>query len=108
MFASFKYLMDENVDIAYASQMRRQRPDLVIRAIGEPGIPPKQTPDPDILIWCEEHEFILVTNNRKSMPGHLADHIAEGRHIPGIFILDPNCRIGQNINELILIADSYE
>jgi hypothetical protein len=37
--------MDENVDIAYATQMRRQRPDLVIRAIGEPGIPPKQTPD---------------------------------------------------------------
>ena len=99
MFASFKYLMDENVDIAYATQMRRQRPDLVIRAIGEPGIPPKQTPD---------HEFILVTNNRKSMPGHLADHVAEGRHIPGIFILDPNCSIGQNINELILIADSYE
>lgn len=106
MFASLKYLMDENVDIAYATQMRRQRPDLVIRAIGEPGIPPKQTPDPEILIWCEEHEFILVTNNRKSMPGHLADHMAEGRHIPGIFILDPNCSIGQNINELILIADS--
>ena len=27
--------------------------------------------------WCEIHEFILVTNNRKSMPKHLADHLAE-------------------------------
>ena len=30
MFASLKYLMDENVDIAYATQMRKQRPDLAV------------------------------------------------------------------------------
>lgn len=30
------------------------------------------------------HDFILVTNNRASMPGHLAAHLADGRHLPGI------------------------
>jgi len=30
MFASFKYLMDENVDIAYATQMRRQITELAV------------------------------------------------------------------------------
>jgi hypothetical protein len=43
------------------------------------------------------------------MPVHLADHIAEGRHMPGIFILNPNLSIGQNIQELILLAEySFE
>ncbi len=48
---------------------------------------------------------MLVTNNRTSMPVHLADHIAEGRHVPGIFILNPKLSMGQNIDELILIAE---
>ncbi len=39
------------------------------------------------------------------MPVHLADHIAEGRHVPGIFILNPKLSMGQNIDELILIAE---
>jgi hypothetical protein len=46
-----------------------------------------------------------VTNNRKSMPGHLRDHLAIDRHMPGIFLLNPELSIGQNIDELLLIAD---
>jgi hypothetical protein len=102
---ALKYLMDENVTPIYATQLRRKRPDLVIWAVGDIGTPPKSTLDPDILIWCEENGFILVTNNRKSMPVHLADNMAEGRHIPGIFILNSDLSIGQNIEELILIAE---
>jgi hypothetical protein len=39
------------------------------------------------------------------MPVHLTEHITQGRHVPGIFILNPSLSIGQNINELILIAE---
>jgi hypothetical protein len=49
------------------------------------GCPDYGTLDPDILIWCEENEFILVTNNRKSMPVHLQDHLAENRRATGYF-----------------------
>lgn len=97
--------MDENVDIAYPIQIRKRKSNLVIRAIGDVGVPPKKTPDPEILLWCEEYNFVLVTNNRASMPVHLVDHVAQSRHVPGIFILNPDLSIGQNINELILIAD---
>lgn len=76
-----------------------------MRAVGEIGTPPKSTLDPEILLWCEEHNFILVTNNRSSMPVHLADHIAQGHHIPGILILNADFSFGQNIEELILIAE---
>jgi Domain of unknown function (DUF5615) len=102
---TIKYLMDENVIPTYAKQIRRRRPDLVIWTVGDIGAPGLGTLDPEILIWCEEYDFILVTNNRKSMPGHLRDHIAFDRHIPGIFLLNLNMSIGQNIDELLLIAD---
>jgi hypothetical protein len=40
------------------------------------------------------------------MPVHLVDHTAKNRHIPGIFILNPNLSIGENIDELIMAAEA--
>lgn len=99
-----KYLIDENVVSAYPKQLRRKASSLTVLVVGEPGAPPKGTLDPDILVWCEQHDFILVTNNRRSMPVHLIDHIEQGRHVPGIILLNPNLSIGQNIEELRFIA----
>ncbi|MBW4608620.1 MAG: DUF5615 family PIN-like protein [Hassallia sp. WJT32-NPBG1] len=101
-----KYLMDENVNPVYINQLRRRKPDLIIRAIGEPDTPLKGTLDPEILIWCEAHNFVLVTNNRTSMPVHLIDHINTGHHVPGIFILNPDMGIGETIEELILVSEA--
>lgn len=70
--------------------------------------PPKGTLDPEILIWCEENGFILVTNNRKTMPKHLKDHLAKGRHIPAIFQLNPKMSIGKTANELVAIWGASE
>jgi Domain of unknown function (DUF5615) len=103
---SLKYLLDENVNPIYATQLRRLKPDLVIRVIGEPVTPCKGTLDPEILYWCEDNDFILGTNNRTSMPVHLADYLENYRHIPGIFILNPNLSIRENIEELILAAEA--
>lgn len=84
---SLQYLLDENVDPLYGTQLLRSAPELRVWAVGDPSAPPKGTLDPEILLWCEEWDFTLVTNNRHSMPLHLADHLAAGRHIPGISFL---------------------
>lgn len=101
---SLKYLFDENVDPEYTRQLRRQNLELVVRVVGEPAAPPRGTLDPELLSWCEAKGFVLVTNNRRSMPAHLADHVAQGRHIPGILILNPNLSIGGTLEELIIIS----
>ena len=103
---SLRYLLDENVHPLYKIQLRRKQPQLMVWQVGEPTTPPKATLDPEILCWCEEYGFILVTNNRASMPGHLRDHINEGRHVPGIFVLGKKLSIGQNIEELIFLAEA--
>ncbi|NES85688.1 MAG: hypothetical protein F6K10_32195 [Moorea sp. SIO2B7] len=103
---TLKYLLDENVNPAYKIQLTRNSPDLVMWVVDEPNTPARGTLDPQILNWCDEYGFVLVTNNRKSMPTHLADYIAEGNHIPGIFILNTKLSMGENIDELVFLAEA--
>ena len=70
------------------------------------GAPALGTLDSEILIWCEENDFILVTNNRKSMPAHLQEHLATRRYAAGIFTLSENMNSGETIDELLLIASA--
>lgn len=98
------YLLDEHLPPLYRVQLQRRRPELTVWMIGDAGAPPRGTLDPDILIWCEAHGFILVTNNRSSMPVHLADHLAQGRHVPGIFVFNATVNVGRIIDDLHLIA----
>jgi hypothetical protein len=105
-----KYLLDEHIPPAYRVQILRRTESLLpssefeVWAIGDPDAPAKGTLDPDILLWCESHGFVLVTNNRRSMPVHLTDHLTAAHHVPGIFIISQDLSIGQLIDELILIA----
>jgi hypothetical protein len=76
---------------------------MTVWMVGEAGAPERGTSDPDILVWCEVRGFSLVTNNRASMPVHLATHLSTGRHVPGIFMLDPVMTLGDTAEELELI-----
>lgn len=103
-----KYLLDENVDPSLRSGLHRQYPEMVVWRVGDPGVPPHGTLDPEILRWCEVHQAILVTNNRASMPVHLRDHLAAGDHVPGIFVLNANMSLGETIEALALIWEVAE
>ncbi|MEG4321708.1 MULTISPECIES: hypothetical protein [unclassified Microcoleus] len=100
---AIQYLFDENVYPAYANQIRRRNPDLFVLAVGELTAPSPKTLDPEIIIWCETHNFILVANYRRYLPICVTNHIEQNRHIPGIFILNHKMTVGQNIDELVLI-----
>ncbi len=100
---NFRFLLDENTSLDLQKSLQRTWRDMVVWHIDDPGAPPNGTPDPAILLWCESHQFSLVTNNRASMPEHLSDHVNAGRHIQGIFILNRKMSFGQTIKALSLI-----
>ena len=102
---NLRYLIDENVDPLYKQQLLKKNSEIRAYSVGDPGCPPKSTLDPEILCWCEENDFILITNNRKSMPAHLVVHLSQGSHIPGIITLNSEMSVGGTIEELILIAE---
>ena len=98
------YLLDEHIPLAYRTQLVYHEPSLRVWMIGDEGAPPKSTPDPEILHWCEQNHFMLVTNNRKSMPGHLVAHLATGHHVPGIITIDLNAPMGVVLEHLRIIV----
>jgi hypothetical protein len=102
------YLFDENVDPRLQTALHRRSPDCVVWPIGDPGAPPLHTDDPTILVWCEANGFVLVTNNRSSMPIHLRDHLDAGRHVPGIVILRTRVSLGDLADELALMCEASD
>jgi hypothetical protein len=106
--STIKYLLDEHIDPRLRRALIRLSPGIIVWRVGDPGTPALQTTDPDILSWCEKNTFSLITNNRASMPVHLRDHLAAGRHVPGIFILNPHMTMGETADELALIWGAAE
>ncbi len=103
-----RFLLDEHVNRAIQRQLRRLDVRIEVLAVGDPGAPSAGTPDPALLVWLEKEGYILVTENRSTMPTHLADHYAAGRHVPGIFWLRPGAGLGAIIEELYLIWSASE
>src|SRR6476619_4326159 len=97
------FLLDEQLPAWWRGVIRRLQPQLRILRIGDPSAPVLHSLDPLILDWCEMNNYYLLTNNRSTMPGHLADHNARGRHVPGIFMVDPATSITDLANDLSLI-----
>ncbi len=103
-----RYLLDENINPVLRSALLKRDANLVVWQIGMLGVPDFGTLDPEILVWCEENDFILVTRNRQSMPVHLAEHLAVRQYANGIFTLNENMSVGETVDELILIASASE
>jgi len=97
-----RFLLDEHVPALIRQQIRRRNPLVEVKSIGEPGVPLKGTPDAEILDWLEEHDFVLVTENRRSMPKHIEEHYAEGKILTGILWLKPDAPISEIIEALLL------
>lgn len=100
------YLLDEHVPRALRTRLRRVETGIRVYAVGDDDAPSKSTPDPDLLTWIEVHDCLLVTNNRVSMPKHLADHLRNGRHVPGIVQLPEQAGIGAVVGDLLLILEA--
>ncbi len=98
-----RFLIDENINRAIQRQLRRQVPELEILAVGDPGAPPAGMADDGILHWIEENQYILVTENRSTMPKHLSNHFSSSRHIPGVLWVRPGVGVGRIIEEFYLI-----
>ena len=98
-----RFLLDEHIDRVIQRQLRRIDPRIDVLVVGDAFAPPAGTQDPELLIWAEEHTYLLVTEDRATIPNHLADHFAAGRHTAGLFWIRPYTPLGRIIEELYLI-----
>ena len=98
-----RFLLDEHLKRAIQEQL----PEIHIRRIGDKGAPPVATSDPDLLTWIQHNNYILLTNNRTTMPRHLIEHLQAGGHVPGILCFSQRVSIGTYIRELRRIWNSF-
>ena len=103
-----RFLLDEHVAHAIRDQLLRLDPDIDILVVGQPSAPPYGTPDPELLVWLEKTGYVLVTNNRRTMPDHIRAHYAAGHRLPGLFLLKRQARIGQVIEQIYLLWAASE
>ncbi len=103
-----RFLLDENLSPRLKLAIFRLNPEIDILRVGDLGAPALGTLDPDVLIYLERSQRILLTDNRKSMPEHLEAHWANGGFIWGLFWLRPKATIRELAEDLILIWETTE
>ncbi|MDY7013540.1 MAG: DUF5615 family PIN-like protein [Cyanobacteriota bacterium] len=107
-----QFLLDENLSPRFKSAILRFNPEIdVLRVglrVGDPGAPSLGTQDPEILHYLETSKRLLVTDNRKSIPGHLEEYWAAGGHIWGLFWLRPYATMGEWAEELFAVWEASD
>ena len=83
--------------------MRGEDPIDVVRVGDAPDLP-LASDDPAVLAWAEREGRILVTGDKNTIPTHLAAHLAQGRHSPGVFMVRPAWSVRAVVELLVLAA----
>ncbi len=103
-----RFLVDENLPHRFKTAIQRRYPEIDILRVGDEGAPPSGTLDPAVLDYLEATQRALLTDNRQSMPGHIADHLAKGGHYWGIFEVRKNVPLQVLIEEIYLYWSASE
>jgi hypothetical protein len=65
-------------------------------------------PDPALLVWAAANERVLLTHDRRTMPGHAGDLLAAGQPLAGVIIVPRRLSLQQAIDELEIIVACSE
>lgn len=101
--SSLRFLVDEHVPVSLLGALRQGAKGIDLLCVGDPGAPPRQSPDPDLLAACEILGRVLLTMDRKSMPQHLRDHFDAGRHTAGVLLMRRGLTLAEYRDEILLI-----
>jgi len=104
-----RFQADADVDNDIVHAFRRREPAAEFVSAVEGGI--VGLPDPDVLEIAAQQQRILVTHDRRTMPGHLRDRLDDGKSSPGVFIVSQSAPIGPVVEALVLVwaaSDSRE
>jgi hypothetical protein len=99
--SKLRFLVDQDTPPALAAALRKAAPGIDVIQVGDPGAPPLGTKDPDLLIAAEVLGRALISRDKRTMPGHLTDHYAAGRHTAGVMLLRNNFTLARHVQEIV-------
>jgi hypothetical protein len=103
-----RFLFDEDANVKLIKALRRHEPGMELFRVGQAPAPPKRTLDPELLRYAEAEKLLFVTADRRTMPEHLAEHYAQGRHTWGVLLLKQGFAPARYIDDIVLIWHATE
>ena len=76
--------------------------------MGEETEIPLGMSDPELLLWAERQDFVLISNDARTMPGHFAAHLDAGHHSLGVFLIALPISIPEILEALFYYADASD
>jgi hypothetical protein len=103
-----RFVLDENQrgQLWQAIQDHNRRGGDPIDAVrvGDPPDLPLGINDSALLVWAEQADRMLVTADKETMIAELGDHLAAGRHSPGVFLIRRRSHLRDLVAFLTLVA----
>ena len=103
-----RFLLDENLTPRIKASVLRWEPAIDIERVGDPGMPPLATSDPEILQYLAACQRALITDNRRTMPVHAKHYLSKESHHWGIFLVRPKTPIRLLTEEIYLLWEASE
>jgi hypothetical protein len=103
-----RFQADADLNAEIVAGVLRREPSVDFQTAEEASL--RGVPDQAVLTLAAQEHRILVTHDRRTMPGHFADFIYQ-HSSPGVFIIAQNVSVRVAIDELLLIwtaSDSEE
>ena len=72
--------------------------------VGDAEGPPLGAVDEVIIPWAEEHNRILITRDRSTIPNLLRDHLSSGSRSPGVLMMRHGASFRDIIDYLMLAS----
>lgn len=101
-----RLLADENFNGDIVRGLLLRGPDLDLVRVQDVAL--SGADDAAVLAWAAEHDRILVTHDRATLPSRAHERVVSGQPMPGAFILNDRLPPGRAIEELALLAACTE
>lgn len=100
-----RFQADADFNYKIVVGLRRREPSVDFLSAHEGGV--VNMPDPEVLRIAAQSGRVLVSHDRKTMPGHFA-RFRQTQSSPGLIIVSQDLDIGAAIEDLLLIWLSTE
>ena len=100
-----RFQADANLDARIVRGLKRRQPDIDFRSAEEARL--RGLADQEVLGLSAAANRILVTHDRRTMPGHFEQFIT-GQESTGVIVIAKDVSIGAAVDELLLVWAATE
>lgn len=97
-----RLLIDQDLDHVILRGLLLRIPNLDVITAHQVGL--SNASDSELLAWAVEHERVVITHDRRTMPYHATIRIARAEKIAGIIIVARQLPVSQVIDDLEIIV----